>query len=318
MHRGKKSGKMMGSVGFRVKPAEVEDTSFDSWLIRYFSIKAPMRTVSKKRVEKADVKVDIKRTTVLGRFVQPIAANPSLLRGAEEETQPPAIIYGIVEQKNLPSMNFSAQMGLETVGEMTSFSFSRMRPSRSARLEQLNSGEYETMLSLIQDFYRDYTLFISDPLFRNDDYYVIKEAGRVVAGAQIYHVKWKIVDFGSGMSNRLVRLLTMIPWVRKRFNPDELRLLAFDGIYCERGYEPALYELMEAMLERTNTYVSMLMMDSSSDLYSIFRVNRKLGVLHKVLGAVTADIRMRFINMPEKTRRYFLEHPTYISTYDNS
>jgi len=61
-----------------------------------------------------------------------------------------------------------------------------------------------------------------------------------------------------------------------------------------------------------------MMMDLESDLYSIFRDRKNLGVLHKILGTSFADIRVRFINMPDKARQRFYDRPTYIPTYDNS
>jgi hypothetical protein len=309
---------MVGSVGFCGKPSETNGVSYDSWLIRYFSIKAPMKVVPQKRKEKADLKDEHKRSTVLGRFIQPILADPSQLREGEQRENVPAIVYAIIEQKNLRSMNFSSQMGLETVGEMASFTFSRLTPRKSARMEQLQVAEQPSMLELLKGFYKEYTLFFTEPIFKDNNYFVIKDSGRVVAGIQIYPVKWKIVDFGNKTTNRMVHLFTKIPWVKKRINPDEVRLLAFDGIYCEPGYESALYELMEGVQHQFSTYVAMLMIDVESDLYAIFQENRKLGMLHKMLGTFTADIRARFVNLPESTRQYFLDHPTYIPTYDNS
>jgi hypothetical protein len=314
----RKSGKMMGSAGFCGKPALTNRVAHDSWLIRYFSIKAPMRSVPKKRKEKADLKDEHKRSSVLGRFIQPIFAEPSQLRDGEQKNDQPSIIYAIIEQKNLRSMNFSAQMGLETVGEMASFSFSRLSPKKSARVEQLPENEQEEMLSLLKEYYQEHTLFFTDPLFKNDDYYVIRDRGKVVAGIQTYPVTWKIVDFGSKTANWLIRVLTQIPWVRKRITPEQLDLLAFDGIYCEAGYEKELYELMEGVLAQSGRYLAMVMVDKSSNLYCIFERQKKLGLLHKIFGTFLADIRVRFINLPEETRQYFLDHPTYIPTYDNS
>lgn len=314
----RKSGKMMGSVGFCGKPAETNGMAHDSWLIRYFSIKAPMRSVPKKRKEKSDLKDENKRNTVLGRFIQPIFAEPSQLREGKRKADPPSIIYAMIEQKNLRSMNFSVQMGLETVGEMASFSFSRLSPKKSARVEQLPEDEQAEMLSLLKEYYREYTLFFTDPIFKNNDYYVIRDKGRVVAGIQIYPVTWRIMDFGSKAANRIIKILVKIPWVRKRITPEKLDLLAFDGIYCEPGYEQTLYELMEGVLARSGRYLAMVMTDTNSALYSIFEKQQKLGIVHKVVGTFMADIRVRFINMPEDTRQYFLDHPTYIPTYDNS
>jgi hypothetical protein len=314
----RKSGKMMGSVGFVGRPAKTSEISYDSWLIRYFSIKAPMRSVPTKRKEKSDLKEEHKRSTVLGRFIQPVFADPAQLRETGYQAVQPAIIYAFIEQKNLRSMNFSSQMGLETVGEMASFSFSRINPKRSARMEQLPGSEYDPMLSLLRDYYRDYTLFVPDPLFKNSDYYVIRDSGRIVAGIQFYRLAWRIIDFGSRTGNWLVGLFSRLQWIKKRYNPEYMKLMMFDGIYCENGYEDALYELMEGVLFKESIYVAMVMADSSSDLYRMFQSKQKFGILHRALGTFRADIRVRFINLPDEVREHFLSHPTYIPSYDSA
>lgn len=314
----RKGGKMMGSVGFCGKPTETGGIAHDSWLIRYFSIKAPLRAVPTKRKTKADVKDENKRTTVLGRFIQPICADPSQLREAENRTGKPAIIFATIDQTNLRSMNMSAQMGLETIGSFAGFSFSRMQPIGSERIQRVEENQQASILKQLKDYYKDFTLFYTDSIFKNDDYFVIREDGRMVAGVQIYPVDWKIVDFGSPLANKAVRLLTRIPWVRKRISPDMFSFLAFDAIYCEPGFEKELYELIEGVLERTDNYVAMMMMDLKSPLYGLFREHKKLGVLHRILGTFYADIRVRFIHMPDTVRQQFYDRPTYIPTYDNS
>lgn len=314
----RKSGKMLGSVGFCGKPSLTDGLKHDSWLIRYFSIKAPMAVVPKKRKEKADLKDETKRSTVLGRFIQPIFAEPSQLRKGEQNTDQPSIIFAIIDQTNIRSMNFSAQMGLETVGALAGFSFSRLSPMKSARVEQIQEADKEQVLTLLKEYYNSYSLFFTEPVFKNNDYYVIKEDGEVVAGVQFYPVHWKITDFGGKVANLAMKWLTLIPWVKKRISLENLNFLAFDAIYCKSGYENTLYELMEGILEHTGTYIGMMMMDEASHLYTIFREKQKLGLMHKFMGTYHADIRVRFINMPEETRNYFLEHPTYIPTYDNS
>ena len=314
----RKSGKMLGSAGFCSKPTETAGISHDSWLIRYFSIKTPIKGVPKKRLTKADLKDKNKRTTVLGRFLQPVFADPAQLREEKTSADQPAIIFAIIDQTNLRSMNFSSQMGLETVGSLAAFTFSRLRPRRSDRIETVEENQRADILKQIREYYRDYTLFYSDSIFKNNDYYIIREEGRMVAGLQIYQVTWKIVDFGKKLTNRAAGLFTRIPHLKKRIKKDEISFLAFDAIYCEPGREKAFYELMEGVLERSDHTLAMMMMDLESDLYSIFRDRKKLGVLHKILGTSFADIRVRFINMPDKARQHFFDRPTYIPTYDNS
>jgi hypothetical protein len=313
----RKGGKMMGSVGFVGRHTQTGGLDHDSWMIRYFSIKAPFREVPRRLKEKSDLKDEHKRTTVLGRFIQPVFAQPSQLRG-EADPERPSIIYALIDKKNLRSMNFSAQMGMETVSEVANFSFSRLTPKLSRRVEQLADSEKDSMERMLHDFYSGYNLFFSNTLFKDQGYHVIRESGRVVAGVQEYPITWRVIDFGSAMANWMVRVGTKIPWVRRRVDPQEVRMLAFDGIYCEPGYEDLLYELMEGVLARSERYVAMLMMDRKSGLYQIFSEKGRLGPVHRVLGTFMADVRVRFINIPDEVRKLFLERPTYIPTYDNS
>jgi len=314
----RKSGRMLGSVGLCSKPTATAGIAHDSWLVRYFSINAPIKGIPEKRKTRAELQDENKRTTVLGRFIQPIFADPSLLRVGESLSENPAIIFAIIDQTNLRSMNFSAQMGLETVGTMAVFTFSRVRPRKSNRIETVEENERKIVLDQIRDYYKNYTLFYSDSIFKNNNYFVIKEEGRMVAGLQIYEVCWKMVDFGNTLTNKASILLSRIPRLNKRVDKDEITFLAFDAIYCEPGYEKVLYELMEGVLERTKHILAMLMMDRESGLYKLFRDHKKLGMLNKVVGTAYGDIRVRFIHMPETVRQAFHDRPTYIPTYDNT
>jgi hypothetical protein len=97
-----------------------------------------------------------------------------------------------------------------------------------------------------------------------------------------------------------------------------LRFLAFDAIYCEPGYEKMLYELMEGVLERTGYFIAMMMMDTGSDLYRRIKDRKKLGIGDKIWGTSFADIRVRFIHIPDAIKQQFYDRPTYVPTYDNS
>lgn len=314
----RKSGKMLGSVGFCGRPSVTDGLAHDSWLIRYFSIKASIQNVPKKRKEKDDLNDERKKSSIIGDFLQPVFADPTQLREEKQDPDQPSIIFGIIDQTNLRSMNFSLKVGLETVGVMAGFSFSRLRPRSSTRIEQPRTEERESILNQIREFYKDYTLFYPDPIFNNNDYYVIKEGDRMVAGIQTYPVNWTMMDFGSPAANLLVRIITRIPFVKKRFSGKEISFLAFDAIYCEPGHEARLYELMEGVLERTGNYIGMLMMDQQTKVYKIFQTQKKLGIMNKIMGTYHADIRVRFNNIPDLVRQQFYEQPTYIPTYDSS
>jgi hypothetical protein len=314
----KKQGKMLGSVGFIGRHTTTSGFAHDSWMIRFFSIKAPMGTVPRERKQKAAGE-DSRRRSVLGRFILPVMANPSVLREEASGDPPPAIVYALIEKNNLRSMNFSTQMGLETVGEVTTFSFTRLQPGISGRVERLEDAkDLEVMKTRLHDYYGDHTLFFSGPLFKYPGYFVIREGSEILAGIQAYQVSWKVIDFGSRLANGFIRLITLVPWIRKRLDPKEVRLLALDAIYCSPGKEPVLYELMEGVLAETGNYMAIMMLDSSSRVHDIFQKRGKMGFVSRFIGTFTADVRIRFIEMPERVKEHFKTHPTYIPTYDNS
>jgi hypothetical protein len=84
------------------------------------------------------------------------------------------------------------------------------------------------------------------------------------------------------------------------------------------GFEESLFELMEGVLNEAGVYLAIIMADAGSVIYQLFETNRKFGILHRVFGMQKADIRARFINIPEEIRQQFISRPTYIPTYDNS
>ena len=79
------------------------------------------------------------------------------------------------------------------------------------------------MIKLLNKQYEDYTLFTTENLFKNQDYYVIKEDNEIIAGLQAYEVTWKVVNFGSGFVNMLLNILSKIPFLRKRLDPKNFR-----------------------------------------------------------------------------------------------
>jgi hypothetical protein len=314
----RKNGKMLGSVGFVGRHTRSGGQDHDGWMIRYFSIKAPMRATPTKRKDASEIKAENKRSSVLGRFIQPVFAHPGQLRGDGQNPEAPSLIYALIETKNLRSMNFSSQMGLETVSQVANFSFSRMQPRTSERLEVLPAAHHEEMRRLLREFYGGYELYFEGPLFQNDAYFVIRQEGEVVAGVQTWDVRWGIEDFGGALANRVVGLLSSLPYVNKRLNREEQHLLAFDQLYCKPGFEGVLYELLEGVLARKGVYLGLLMMDRQSGLYQVFQQGGKLGVLHRILGEFNAELRIRFNHFPEDIVQKFKENPIFIPTYDNS
>ena len=185
-------------------------------------------------------------------------------------------------------------------------------------MHPLQDKEMAGMIKRLNEFYKDFTLLTTENLFKGQDYYVIKEQNEIIAGLQIYEVTWRVVSFGSGFMNRIMGLMSKIPYFRRRINPKNLKLIALDGIYFREGSEDALYELIESVRAARNVYVALLIMDEKSKVNRLFEDMERRGIVYKLLGKFKADVMAKFINIPENVQQFYREHPTYISSYDNS
>ena len=165
---------------------------------------------------------------------------------------------------------------------------------------------------------KDYTLLTTENLFKNQDYYVIKENDEIIAGLQAYEVTWKVVNFGLGVVNGVMNIITKIPYLKKRFNPKNLKLLAFDGIYVKEGHENVLYELMEGVLAKKEIYLSLLIIDRNARMNDIIEKYENRGTVYRMLGTFNADVMAKFINIPDEVQTHYRQNPKYISSYDNS
>lgn len=311
----RKSGKMLGSVGFCGRVSEVLGFRHNVWMVRYFSIKAPMRSVPSETGERDSLE---KRSSVLGRFIKPVIDNPSLLKNGKQKEVESAIIFGIIDQTNIRSRNFAGSAGFQSIGRINFFPFSRFRPKLSTRVSPLPDKEQGKMIRLLNSFYKDYTLLTTENLFQGRDYYVIREKDEIIAGMQVYPVTWNVVNFGSGFANGMIRMITAIPYFRRRINPKNLNLLAFDGMYVKKGSENILYELMEGVLALKKVYVGLIIADEQSHLNNLFNRIGKRGPIYSMVGSFHADVMAKFINMPENVMDYYRKLPKYISSYDNS
>ena len=174
------------------------------------------------------------------------------------------------------------------------------------------------MKKRLESFYYGYAFYFDDYLFLNKNYYVLRDGGEIIAGLQANEEAWEIRTIGNGFLDRIVKVLTRIPLIGKRFRYEEMRFLGIEGMYFAPGYEKALYRLLEGVLAAKKQYLALMIMDPRSPEYQVFAKNRRLGPVHKVLGSFNGDIYMKFFNFPEDEKREIISRPVYISIYDNT
>jgi hypothetical protein len=206
-------------------------------------------------------------------------------------------------------------MGMKPCRKFTTLNFSRLILKHHKQVSTLEVGERTYVSEQIKYFYRGYTMFTSDNIFPEKNYYVYRHEGEIVAGLQVHPDAWKVVAMNSKSSWLMLKFLPSIPGVKKIFNPDNLKFLSIEGIWFKPGFEICIENLLESVCAEFKTHIALFWLDTESELLKKIDAHVKLGIMDKMMKRVEADIRLRFFNMEDEIEE-FSGKPAYISGLD--
>jgi len=141
------------------------------------------------------------------------------------------VMYAFVESMNERSKNLVSQAGYEYIRSFLTVAFSRFSPKADKRVTILSSEERKKMESLLLEYYRDYSFFSIDHSFFGDRYYVLKEGGDIIAGANAIPSVYKVYNMPGVWGWVIMSVLPKLPYFRRLFRPGEFRHLVFDSVY---------------------------------------------------------------------------------------
>lgn len=309
----KRNESILGSIGFIKRSTYRGSDEWPSWYIRYFSIKAPMQKKTSRRKAMRDPG---KGSNILRDISLPYMSNPGLLEGLEDAASSRSLVYAYVEARNFRSMNFSQQMGSETIRKFTTLLYGRFRPNAHKDCRLLREDEYQPVLNKIRDFYSEYNLFTPENLFFEGNYFVYEKDGDILAGIQVHPEFWRILKMGGTFSNLMLHVLPWVPGVRKFFNPRNFRFLAIEGIFFTPGNEHALPKLLETACSVHRNHFLMTWVDTDSHLIRALDKTVDYGPIAKLFERVEANVQVKFNNFTEVEKKPFYTLPAYISAFD--
>jgi hypothetical protein len=245
----------------------------------------------------------------------PYFENPDILE-SEVVTPLKSFIYEYIDRANFRSLSFSEQMGMNPCRKFTTINFSRLILKKHTQVSGLEANDRKFVTEQIKNFYRGYTMFTSDNIFPDRNYFVYRHKGEIVAGLQVHPDAWKVVAMNSKSSWLMLKFLPSIPGVKKIFNPNNLQLLSIEGIWIKPGFEKFIESLLETVCAEFKTHIALFWLDTESELLKKIDTNVKLGLMDKMMKRVEADIRLRFFNMDVKEIDEFSGRPAYISGLD--
>jgi hypothetical protein len=313
----KKSGKLLGCIAFNRRDTHFQQAHVNSWYIRYFSIRAPLRAKShKQKRRKGQEKEKPQRDNLLKLTAQKFFDDPTQLDEKLGNDPSGNLVHAYVEKENVRSWDFTEMIGFETVGKIHTSFFSRFNPKKDPHVHSPGEKDKAKILSSLREFYQEHTFYTEQNLFFGNNYMVWKEDGEIVAGCQANPEVWKIVEYPGLLNKLFLKVLIRLPILSRRFDPGYLKFIAIEGIWYKKGFEKCLLPLFESACAHHDLYLAIIWLDSKSPIYATIRHLKQLGIIDRFIKPAVGDIRVKFIHWKEEDKQYYYEHPAYISCFD--
>lgn len=313
-----KKNQIKGTVGSCFRISGQGKLRYPSSYLRYLAFQmsyqadAGLRKRRQKTIIRPEQDDSFKQKTL------EIFSKPHLLDIDDVSEGDKHIMYAFVESMNERSKNLVNQAGYEYIRSFLTVAFSRFSPKRDPRVVKLQDTEKSVMEALLLRYYYDYSFFSTDYSFFGDKYYVLKEGDEIVAGISAIPSIYKVYDVPGIWGWVIMKVLPKTPYYRRLFHPGEFRYLVFDAIYCKKGKENLLGNLMESACAIEGFHTGLTWLDDHSQLYDKLRTTVKMGALNRMLNAKPGLVYTKFINLDEKEKEAFYSAPAYISGFDFS
>jgi len=226
------------------------------------------------------------------------------------------LLYCFVEGKNKRSQNLIQQAGLHYIRSFCTIAFSRFRLKADQRVSVASPGEHGEILNRLRGFYKNYSFYFEQDVFRSESYYVLRENGRIIAGMSAVPTEYVIRNVPGAGGWIMMKILPFAPFFRKLFNPGLFRFVSVGYIFYEPGREDALSPLFESVCAAKGINTALTWADQESPLYRAVTSGVSLGIIHSMLNTKPGLIYARFINYPEEEQKVFDDAPTFISGFD--
>jgi hypothetical protein len=211
----------------------------------------------------------------------------------EKNEEKPLAFYSYIEENNLKSLNISKREGFTSIATLKTTLFTRISPKANERLEQIKTEEVENFKVLLTQYFSKYALLNLENINYQNNYFIIRHQGEIVAGLQANPVEWKIVEMEGFSGKILMNVLPQLPILKKIFNPNAYQFLAVEGVYLKTGHEHELYPLIEGVLKHFSIYSALFQLDSHDSLIEIFNKNGNLGILNAIKKDITTHVMVK-------------------------
>jgi hypothetical protein len=285
----------------------------NAYYIRYLAIDEMFQTIKEKRIKPGNPNGIIKGLTKKFLSDAPI----KLGIGYDEDESLPSFHYAFFDSENFRSTGISQLLGMNPIGDFSTFRFTRMKPKSNNHIEKLGETDFQMMKKKLSNQYASFSIYTDQYLYSNSDYYVWKENGEIVAGVQPNKCEWEVKQMGGFSGVMMVKILPKVPLLKKYVNPKKFEFLTLDYLYVVKGHEDKLELLLEGMLHEYNVFFSLIFQDLKSPFTRILN-DMNMGLLSHFSNVPDGKIMMTVNNVSDSQKEKITKKPIFTCGVDMS
>ncbi len=286
--------KIQGTAVFCHTVVNVGTAKFNCYYIRYFASSREIR--GKGIMKKYGIKV---------------------MESVRDDEKEKTVFFASIEKGNRASYRTVETAGYENVGVVKTMGFSRYFPRANKKMEHVATDRVrKEVLNLLKTQYKEHALVQFNSIFLHDNYFVIREGGRIVAGSQFHRVHWVVNRMPGLIGKILMNVIPLIPVLNKLFNPKQFEFLAFEGIFVQPGFENKLVDLFEGLLSKEKLKSSMYWMGENCPLRKRILEKCRLGLIHSFIRESDVFIMAAFQGLNEGEITDLKSRPLFVSGFD--
>lgn len=231
----------------------------------------------------------------------------------EQRTPSPFLFYSFIEGKNARSIAISRKEGFQSVATLKTYFFRRYSPTQDNRFSPATAADLEHLQPLLKPFYQAYRFKTFAQIGYQNQYFVLKEQGRIVAGVQANPVAWRFYQMPGATGWVLMNLVPLFSASRRFFNPTHNEFAVLEGFFFQEGRAELLPILLESVLAHYGLHSAMCEIDQQDPLVELL-MHPSMGPLSGFEKDVQTHVLVKPIGLPQEV--FDTKAPIYVSCFD--
>ncbi|MDU8946234.1 hypothetical protein [Ovoidimarina sediminis] len=229
---------------------------------------------------------------------------------------PPGFGFAYVEETTEFSLRLSDQIGHDSEAHLPLTLFTRFFPRADPHATALRPDEGDTLRAALGTFYVDHQLTDFATSLKQDECFVIRDAGgKIVAAVQAEVLRWSVMSMPGIQGKFLLKVLPHLPGLNRLLVLQDLRIVRFSNLFISVGYENRCLALLEDCLYRHQARIGLFLLDERSRVLTQLRHIGRLGILSRATSG-SAKLRLSTVGMDADMVAQLREGPVLMSAAD--